>query len=460
MKKNLLTLCTVVLCIAANAQYTKLLDFNGTTNGERPRGALFYDGTFLYGTTGEGGLNDSGVVFKLKPDGTAYTKLMDFGGLNGTMPLSTLISDGVFLYGATFRGGTNNLGTLYKIKPDGTGFSTLHDFDGTATGANPYFAPIFDGSFLYGTTPRGGTGTCDLGCGTIYKIKPDGTEFTKLYDMEGDLSGRNTYASLISDGTFLYGSAQDGGLKDSGVVFRIKLDGTEFTKLHDFGGVNGSSSAPPLISDGTFLYGTTYYGGTTNNGVIFRMKPDGTEYTRLLNFDGISKGKNPISSLVFGGSFLYGMTAYGGTNNLGVMFKIKSDGTAYSKLIDFDGANGRNPYNSLIIDGTVLYGMTLAGGSSNRGVIFKYNTLNTGLEEHNLPLAIAVSPNPFANEIMINSTTEKGEVVLYDISGNEVLKQKSSERETTINTESLAQGFYILHYTEGGKTANMKLVRQ
>ena len=52
--------------------YTKLLDFNGT-NGQYPLGSLFYDGTYLYGTTTNGGVYDEGIIFKIKPDGTGYT---------------------------------------------------------------------------------------------------------------------------------------------------------------------------------------------------------------------------------------------------------------------------------------------------------------------------------------------------------------------------------------------------
>ena len=37
------------------AQYTKLLDFSGPSNGSHPDGSLFYDGTYLYGTTSDGG---------------------------------------------------------------------------------------------------------------------------------------------------------------------------------------------------------------------------------------------------------------------------------------------------------------------------------------------------------------------------------------------------------------------
>lgn len=47
------------------------------------------------------------------------------------------------------------------------------------------------------------------------------------------------------------------------------------------------------------------------------------------------------------------MTASGGANNLGTLFKILPDGTGFVKLLDFNGSvNGASPYGSLISDGT------------------------------------------------------------------------------------------------------------
>lgn len=63
----------------ANAQYTKLLDFN-VTNGHEPQGDLILDGTFLYGMTSSGGTNNDGVIFKIMPDGTGYVDMLDFAG--------------------------------------------------------------------------------------------------------------------------------------------------------------------------------------------------------------------------------------------------------------------------------------------------------------------------------------------------------------------------------------------
>ena len=152
MKKIiLLTSFITAFCITVNAQYSKLLDFS-VTNGKYPNGDLIFDGNFLYGMTTKGGVNGIGVLFKIKPDGTGYSKLLDFGPFNGpygAIHQGSLFSDGIFLYGMTEGGGTNGVGIIFKIKPDGSGYTKLLDFNGAANGSKPSGSLISDGAFLY-----------------------------------------------------------------------------------------------------------------------------------------------------------------------------------------------------------------------------------------------------------------------------------------------------------------------
>lgn len=320
------------------AQHTKIFDFTGITDGSSPLGSLISDGTFLYGMTIGGGTFNKGTIFKIKPDGTGYSKLLDFSGtLNGSTPNGDLYSDGTFLYGMTKRGGIKDSGVIFKIMPDGTGYSKLLDFLGTANGSYPIGSLISDGTFLYGMTNSGGAGTCLFpwgGCGVIFKIMPDGTGYSKLFDFASASDGSYPEGSLIYDGTFLYGIASYGGINNDGVIFKIKPDGTDYTVLYDHSSsdINANSS---LIYDGTFLYGMTAGGGTNSVGTIFKIMPDGTNRSILLNFVGPANGRTPFGSLISDGTFLYGMTEYGGTDDKGTIFKIKSDGTNYSKLFDF-----------------------------------------------------------------------------------------------------------------------------
>src|SRR5439155_402011 len=93
-------------------------------------------------------------------------------------PFAGLIQDSAgTLYGTTPYGGSN-AGTVYKLKPNGDDFTVLHAFDYSSEGASPTAGLIQDSvGNLYGTTPSGGVS----GYGTVYKLKPNGDDFTVLH---------------------------------------------------------------------------------------------------------------------------------------------------------------------------------------------------------------------------------------------------------------------------------------
>jgi uncharacterized repeat protein (TIGR03803 family) len=372
---------TVFKIMPDGTNFSKLIDFDGAIKGGYPNGSLILEGSFLYGMTSQGGSNDLGAVFKINKDGTGFLKLINFTGTaNGASPWGSLISDGAFLYGMTLRGGLINFGTIFKIKSDATGFTKLLDFDNSTKGAYPKGSLVFsaDLTFVYGATTDYGVN----GRGTIFKIKTDGTGFVKLLDSDVGTNGPYPEGTLLTIGTSIYGAKSGGGAGTApfppGTIFKINSDGTGYAKLFSFG-IEGSNPSGSLYSDGTFHYGMTSTGGLLNYGTLFKIKPDGTGFVRLLDFTGINNGSRPTGSLISDGTFLYGMTSSGGTNDLGVIFKIKPDGSSYVKLLDFDPAtNGASAQGSLFFDGTYLYGLTAHGGPGFYGNIFKIKPDGTG----------------------------------------------------------------------------------
>ena len=451
----------------ASAQYLKLLDFTGT-NGQYPYASLISDGTFLYGTTNYGGTNDSGVLFKMMPDGSGYNKLIDFTGtLNGRRPRGSLMFDGVYLYGTTSEGGTNDVGTIFKIKTDGTGYVKLFTFSSASgSGYSPIASLTSDGIFLYGMTLFGGLNSN----GTIFKIKKDGTEFAKILDFAYLATGANPCDSLFFDGAFLYGTTLSGGVNNGhGVVFKVQTDGNGFTKMHDFGASNdGKNPRGSLISDGTFLYGTTREGGVSNKGTLFKIGIDGTGYTKLTDFATTGNpGIGPQSSLIFDGTDIYGMTTQGGANNRGIIFKVLPDGTNFTKLFDFDnnlGPNGSAPLGSLYKYGNILYGMASNGGISDKGTVFSYSLLPLAVQNNKPKSIFTISPNPTDGIISVSSL-EKGlkEINAFNILGQNVYTEVFSDDnyEATIDLYFLEAGIYSLKIsTTSGEMQTVKFIKQ
>jgi uncharacterized repeat protein (TIGR03803 family) len=439
MKKKIqlavLVLSVVLITVSsAKAQHTMMIAFTGTGGayeGGNPQldQNLLTIGSYMYGMTSGGGSAGLGVIFKVMPDGTGYTKLLDFTGLsNGSRPNGSFYTDGTFLYGMTTTGGVNDLGTIFKIMPDGSGYTKLMDFASSGTGTSPKGTLISVGTFLYGVAGN-----------TIFKIKPDGTGFLTL-------TSPGAVGSLYSDGTFLYTMGGSG----AGEIFKIMPDGTGYTNLMNF--VPATSGGYPmgsLISDGTFLYGMTE-GSTTNNGTVFKIMPDGTGYVRLHAFSG-TDGRNPKGSLLLVGSDLYGMTRDGGGSNYGTIFKISGLGT-FSIVHNFAGFPGSFPNGSLISDGSFLYGMTSGGGplGATRGTIFKYQIGPLNIKETNSSEDVVVYPNPSSSSINI-AVTEKSQITFCNALGA-IVKSTEINGHASVDVSDLSEGVYVLTISDSKTT--------
>jgi uncharacterized repeat protein (TIGR03803 family) len=464
MKRSVVNLFMVLNIIVftsyCNAQFTKLLDFTGATNGSEPHGSLIADSNNLYGMTYLGGAYNYGTIFKIKTNGSGFLRLLSFNGSsNGKNPTGSLLLDSTFLYGMTPYGGTNNKGIIFKIKTDGTGFVKLLDFDGATNGANPQGSLISDSLFLYGITRFGGINDN----GTIFKIKRDGTGYLKLFDFNNSTDGNSAVASLISDGTYLFGMTMQGGSAGAGIIFKIKPDGSSFAKILDFDGSNkGTYPQGSLCTDGTFLYGMAAMGGSNNYGTIIKIKPDGSNYSKLLDFDLTNKGSAPFGSLITDSSYLYGMTSEGGINDGGVVFKIKTDGSNYLKLLDFDGTlKGGGPVASLINDSTYLYGMTKEGGLQSDGVIFKlvYNSITEINDINEDNKMFKLFPNPASNCLNIEEDNQS-EIEILNIEGQIIKTLKALENYTSIDISDLSKGMYFVKIITEKGTEVKKFIKE
>ena len=358
----------------ASAQYSVTYAFNGsTTNGATPWGALTAGGHVLYGMTAEGGSVNSGVVFRVHLDGTGYTNLHSFaGGANdGLSPdAGALLLNGATLYGVTSSGGASNAGVAFAVSTNGTGFTILHTFPGDYTGdaGTPDWSLTLVGAQLYGVSALGGAR------GALYRMNLNGSGYTNLHLFaNGANDGDVPSGGLLAAGAWFFGVTTFGGASNSGVVYRINLDGSGFTNLHSFaGGSGGYFPQGDLACDGTYLYGTTLRGGTANRGIAYRLKTDGTGFKNLHTFVGGSDdGANPNGSLMLDGATLYGTTERGGWVDDGVAYRLTTDGV-YSNLHTFTGptVDLATPAGGLVAVDSVLYGVAVQGSSEGNGGVF------------------------------------------------------------------------------------------
>ena len=254
------------------------------------------------------------------------------GGADGDSPRATLLRDAAGnLYGTTYWGGDLNCnppqgcGTVFKLSPNGQ-HTVLHRFTNGPDGGFPTSALIQDASGnLYGTTTTGGNAGS---YGTVFVMGWRG-KFRVLHRFTGGADGATPMAGLLWDPSGnLYGTTSAGGGAGAGVVFKLTLVNTVWKEqvLHTFsGGWDGGQPRAGLIRDAAGnLYGTTYNGGASMVGTVFKLDPSGLE-TVLLSFSALL-GKPQAGVVRDDSGNLFGTTTGSGFVPFWTAFKLDTQG--------------------------------------------------------------------------------------------------------------------------------------
>lgn len=417
---------TIMAASAVQAQtFTLLHTFTGGPDGGSPIAGLTEDSAGnLYGTAAGGGSGNClfhacGTVYKVVHRGSGWltTPIYSFAGPpDGGTPIGRVIlgPDGA-LYGTTTGGGTGSCsvsgilgcGTVFKLQPPLTVCKStlcpwretvLYSFASQSDGDFPQAEIAFDqAGNLYGTTYRGGTGSCTngqfTGCGTVFKLthNPDGSwSKSTLYSLQGyPNDGQLPQAGVTLDRAGnIYGTTEYGGTNcypdlGCGIVFELTPSGSGWTEtvLHFFtGGADGNYPYGGLIFDNQGnLYGTASNGGL-GRGTVYAFSPgqSGWNFAVLYGFSG-NEANSPYSTLtVDAAGSLYGGSEAGGAYGFGTVYKLtpSTGGWIYSTLHSFDsnGSNGFFPEGVVVLDAVGnVYGTASEGPYPfpNAGTIFE-----------------------------------------------------------------------------------------
>ena len=199
--------------------------------GRVPVGLTISPAGVLYGATTYGGSSGAGVIFELLPPttpGGAWTEdnLYEFtGGTDGDAPLQPPVqaSDGD-LYGTTSGGGVNGTGVVYKLTPAPGGAwteSVLYSFGKSGDGKTPNSSLVVQHGTIVGTTAAG-TGA-HYGGGTIFELQnPGGGGAWTETILHGFANSAGPYGNLVlGKSGEIYGFTSSGGAAGMGTVYRI-----------------------------------------------------------------------------------------------------------------------------------------------------------------------------------------------------------------------------------------------
>lgn len=338
----------------------------GRSDSAFPVGPLVQGGDgSLYGVTRGGGSAGHGTFYRLSRDGSTFSVLQHFTGDRLESPAGDLVlgTDGWF-HGISKSLVGSDTGAVFRVPPDGQalervlGIRTQGGSGRLASGPDGSTFVVETGGFLVGPARR-----------SLLRLEADGSSST-LHDFSGTSEGYPTGILLGPDG-FLYGVT--GG---PAALYRIGTSGADYSVLRSFG-LPDLNDIQGISHDGAGrLFGVTEWGGASHRvGSVFGMDADGGNYQELHAFS-YTDGTHPgIAPSVGSDGSLYGVTPSGGAFGEGVVYRLGADGSAFTKLHDFQRGNprsGAQPYGPLTEgpDGS-FYGTTIVGGPRGGGIAFR-----------------------------------------------------------------------------------------
>jgi uncharacterized repeat protein (TIGR03803 family) len=336
---------------------------------------LYYDHRF-FGTTQYGGTGGNGTIFELRSTGVTRT-LYSFGkSPDGAEPVASLVELKGALYGTTEYGGANRTGSVFSISPDGK-YSELYSFGSGGDGANPAASLTALGGALYGTTMNGGK----YGEGTVYKVtlsNTGGAMETVLHSFGFGSDGAYPASGMIPLHNVLYGTTSGGGGPKSeshGTVFRVRPDGSEAV-LYPFDCVHGSAPLAAVVVMNATLYGTTSQGGEacsagSGDGTVFALSSGTEEHVVHPFAGGTADGDDPVAALIGWRGKLYGTTYTGGVYGGGTVFSVTPGGDEVPLHPFGNGTDGNHPAGAVVHVGKAFYGTTSGGGLYGGGIVYK-----------------------------------------------------------------------------------------
>jgi uncharacterized repeat protein (TIGR03803 family) len=210
----------------------------GCPDGETPSRLTVDASGRLFGTTQSGGSGNDlrGTVFQLTPrrGGFLQTVLYNFCSLpscaDGENPWASVVQDSAGnLFGTTRNGGSNNSGIVFRINPKGANSreTVLYSFCNQAScvdGAQPLSEVILDSEGnIFGFTQVGAFG------GVAFELS--GQRYTVLHTFcttEDCTDGAwPSSAPMLDPSGNLFGTALKGGSNNEGTVFKLRLPGAQ-----------------------------------------------------------------------------------------------------------------------------------------------------------------------------------------------------------------------------------------
>jgi hypothetical protein len=360
------------------------------------------------------------------------------GGINYNIFISKLDASGNFIWAKSIGGMFGGVGNSISLDASGNIFTTGYftgtvDFDPgssafnlTSNGSDNLFISKLDsnGNFVF-----------------VKTIEAISINFFTTLDANGNLYTIGNFAGMVDfdpgPGTaYLTSLGND--------MFILKLDHSgNFVWAKAMGGIGSNTNGKSLVVD---VFKNIYITGS------FFGITDFDPGAGIFNLNSIGGNDIFISKLDSLGDFLW-------TTSIG-----SSGWDEKGTSIVVDTFSGNVGITGVFNSHDIYFGNILLHNSNHQLITYdifiaKLN-IATAVEGINNTINITVYPNPSNENITITTNREKGELILYDFLGKQVIQKKTEdEQQTTVDVSFLRTGIYLLQFKTDQGTYSKKFVK-
>ncbi|WP_462250967.1 choice-of-anchor tandem repeat GloVer-containing protein [Ferruginibacter sp.] len=356
--------------------FTKLVDFNYTVTGGGPLGKLVQNGSKFLALCGTGGVNGTGTVYEWDPaNPTTVVKKYDFLSNNydnSINPGSTLTLFNTKFYAVSFNGGYTNQGNLFEYDYVANTVTKKKTFNAAENGRIPLGKPVLLNGKIYGICYQGPQEVFGTPYGCLWEFDPSTSVYSRkfLFDYPNSAAnGRAPVSAPIAYNGKLYGTTNNGGISDIGILYEYDPATSSYMKK-DMQPIAGSFPVGEPTVYNNKLYGMTNANGIGNAGIIYSYDPATGVLSKL--FDVQNAGSNaPNGAFTLYNNKLYGTTLGGGANNNGGVIMYDPVANTASTVASFTSGGGVSVSNAPTLYNNKFYMTAFSGGANGRGSILQ-----------------------------------------------------------------------------------------
>jgi len=312
---------------------------------------LKYNDSIYYASAKLGGENNEGSILKINIKNNTARPVIHFSGDRN--PMGSLIKhNNQKIYGALYKTADLGPGGIFEFDADQESYQIaayFNDETGVYTRGEMFYSQ--EDGHIYGVTLSKG----EYNDGCIYKFNPDDNSIVPVYDIDNESDEFSNHAIFggfiqFQNDHKLYGILEVSKYSSpaKGKIFCLDAETNNLEIIHQFD-TNYSYPVGNLVLENDEFLGLVQSDYTFETGGIFSISKETLETSfKKSIYHNISEenGQNPIFMIQAKDQKIYGMTAYGGRDNKGVVFKIDNITYEYTKLMDLaDFEHYFNPYS-------------------------------------------------------------------------------------------------------------------